>query len=591
MRQRPAAHPAERENDQLAARHMAMRERKLGDRRGGEHADRGLGDARIAGRDDQRIRHARDDLGTERKALFADDAPDMVELRLIIRAAAHLAREHRDILDRIERSRVDQPVDQLGPSREILGKRLGMAEDQAEQPRERWPCLEQPEEIDRARQSREHPVEPHDRALRIGRATERRDQTGQHRLERRARRRAAQRGVAAATPLLDSLRRKLGLDKARFGQLRIEPIPLERQRIALFGVERVIAARRRGHRRAKQIEQRAGIGNTVQLRDAIERLSGRELMRLAVLDHLDAVFDRAKQRIRVAQRHRLVRIDPARRSKRRQRTARIGDAQRGIAAAVDQLVDLREKFDLADATAPALEIVARAERLPLRIMIANPPRDTANLADGAEIERAAPHKRLHRGQEALAQRNVSRRRTRTDEGGALPWQGQRFVIGNRRIDRQGDRRDLGRRAQPQVDAQDIAVAIPRLQDLDDALGDADRGFLGRFARAMRQRRGIEQQDRIDVGGIIEFVAALLAERDSGKADRGGARRAFLDRGQDRGMQRAIGKVRQSARDRRQILAPRQVADRDSQCQPPALQPQPACRRHRQVWDLDRAQRG
>ena len=43
-----------------------------------------------------------------------------------------------------------------------------------------------------------------------------------------------------------------------------------------------------------------------------------------------------------------------------------GRAQRGIAAAVDQLVDLREEFAFADAPAPALHVPGRPERLPLR---------------------------------------------------------------------------------------------------------------------------------------------------------------------------------------------------------------------------------
>src|SRR3546814_3908062 len=53
-----------------------------------------------------------------------------------------------------------------------------------------------------------------------------------------------------------------------------------------------------------------------------------------------------------------------------------------------------------------------------------------------------------------------------------------------------------------------------------------------LARPVRQRLGVEQQDRIDIRRIIEFVAALLAERDRGEAHRLGVGRALGDRGSE-----------------------------------------------------------
>ena len=51
---------------------------------------------------------------------------------------------------------------------------------------------------------------------------------------------------------------------------------------------------------------------------------------------------------------------------------------------------------MSNAAAPALEIKARPERLALGMMIANAPRNPANLADRPEIERATPDERPDR---------------------------------------------------------------------------------------------------------------------------------------------------------------------------------------------------
>ena len=236
-------------------------------------------------------------------------------------------------------------------------------------------------------------------------------------------------------------------------------------------------------------------------------------------------------------------------------------------------MDLREEFDLADAAAPALEIIAGAERLPLRMVIAYPPGDVDDLADRPEIEAAPPHERPDRIEETRAERHIPAAGTRADEGGALPRQRLRFVISDRCLDRDRDRGDLGRRAQPQVDAQHIAVAVARLEQFHHAPPDPDRGVDRLLARLGRQGFGVEQQDRIDIRRIIELAAPLFAERDRGEADRRGARRALLDRGTDRAIERGIGEIGQHPRHRGEIERARKIADRRGQRQPPPRQPQ------------------
>ncbi len=234
---------------------------------------------------------------------------------------------------------------------------------------------------------------------------------------------------------------------------------------------------------------------------------------------------------------------------------------------MDQLVDLREELDLADAAAPALQVVSRAERLTLRMVVPDTPRDPPYLADRAEIERAPPYERLDRPHEPFAQASVARRGARLDEGRALPRQRQRFVIADRRVDRQRDRGHLGRGPQPEIDAQHIPVAVARLEQLDHPPRDPHRRLARLLAGAARERVRIEQEHRIDVGRIVELTRPLLAERDRDEADRLGSRRPLGDRGPDRQIERMVGEISQRGGDGGQVVRPGQVGEGDQQRQP------------------------
>jgi hypothetical protein len=87
-------------------------------------------------------------------------------------------------------------------------------------------------------------------------------------------------------------------------------------------------------------------------------------MRLEIVDHLQPMLDGAQLGISRAERCGVVGVDPSVRGQRGQRVAGRGHAQRRIAPAMDQLVNLREELDFADAAAAALQIISGAERLP-----------------------------------------------------------------------------------------------------------------------------------------------------------------------------------------------------------------------------------
>src|SRR5206468_9805440 len=92
------------------------------------------------------------------------------------------------------------------------------------------------------------------------------------------------------------------------------------------------------------------------------------------------------------------------------------------------------------------------------------------------------------------------------------------------------------------DAEGEAVRIALMEQFDELLADPHRRLARLLARAAREGGGIEQEERIDIGGIIELAAAMLAERDDREAARRLARRALLDRGGERAFEAAVGEI-------------------------------------------------
>src|SRR3546814_15185487 len=116
---------------------------------------------------------------------------------------------------------------------------------------------------------------------------------------------------------------------------------------------------------------------------------------------------------------------------------------------LDELMDLREKLDLANAAAPALQVEAGAERLPLREMVANPVAHRADFLELPEIEAAAPDEGLDRGEEILAEHAVARRGPAANERRLLPRPAFGFIIGDRGAVGRHDGRNPGMRGKGQ----------------------------------------------------------------------------------------------------------------------------------------------
>ncbi len=121
----------------------------------------------------------------------------------------------------------------------------------------------------------------------------------------------------------------------------------------------------------------------------------RQRVGLLVLDHLQAVLELAQNsdRLRSRSARRFIGYEPAR-AQRLDRLERAGRAQIGIAPAEDELLRLREEFDLADAAAPELDVVARDRDRAVAAMGVNLPLDGMDVLDRGVIEIAPPDERL-----------------------------------------------------------------------------------------------------------------------------------------------------------------------------------------------------
>src|SRR5690606_3239011 len=140
------------------------------------------------------------------------------------------------------------------------------------------------------------------------------------------------------------------------------------------------------------------------------------------------VLDRAQAVVGFAEHPRVFGIDDPFGGERVERRARAALAQRGQAAAVDQLVGLGEELDLADPAAAALDVEARPRIAPAAIGTADARGQPADLLDRGKIEAAAPDEGAQRAEERLARLAVAGRGARADERSALPRQRRALVV-------------------------------------------------------------------------------------------------------------------------------------------------------------------
>ena len=192
-------------------------------------------------------------------------------------------------------------------------------------------------------------------------------------------------------------------------------------------------------------------------------------------------------------------------------------AQPQLLAAIDALQALHQELDVADAPAVELHVQAGGlgRSLPAAVRADLFPRIQRGL-DGREIQLRPVHARQDAAQELARQRQVPGRVPRLDHGLQLP------VVRHFRVVAQGPAQAHGGfalaalGAQPQVDAEDRALARHPRQQLRGLLRQPDEVFpVGNLRRAGRLAVAV-QEHQVHVRAVVQFVAAQFAQGEHGK---------------------------------------------------------------------------
>ena len=258
--------------------------------------------------------------------------------------------------------------------------------------------------------------------------------------------------------------------------------------------------------------QRVPVGIVQAERDALaaERIVG-DVVGLRVAQHLHAVLHLPQQHIGSAQHARARAVDMSARLARHQRRQQAAHAQAGFAATADQLGQLHDELDLADAAGAELEVVGQILARDFRI---DQPLHFAQAGERGVVEVLAVHERPQQLLQLLAGMPVAGHRTRLDPGVALPVAPLALVVLLHRGERQRQPAGVAERAQAQVDAGADAVHGRLVQQAHQLAPEPDEILaVVEPARAVAVAALRIGQHQVDVGGEVQLAAAELAEAD------------------------------------------------------------------------------
>ena len=156
--------------------------------------------------------------------------------------------------------------------------------------------------------------------------------------------------------------------------------------------------------------------------------------------------------------------------------------------------------------------------------------DRVDVADRGVVEMAAPQERLQRAQEAGAGRLVAGDDAGLDQRRALPVLAVALVVLLGILDRQRQRMAGRMGAQPQIGAEDVAIARAVLEQVDQRAGEAHGERHRPLAAAIGHALGLEQHDQVDVARVVELEGAELAHAED--HDAAGAERLVRRVGRD-----------------------------------------------------------
>ena len=258
--------------------------------------------------------------------------------------------------------------------------------------------------------------------------------------------------------------------------------------------------------------QRCPVGFAQSLRQPRPRRRiVRQLLGLRVAQHLQPVFEQAQKTIRRDQSVAGVVGEMARIAQRAQRRLQAPFAQRGFAAAADQLQRLRQEFDLADPARAALDVLGHVLA---RDFGGDGRLHLAQAVERAVIEIAAVDERPQRVEEPRAGIEVASDRARLLPGVTLPVAAFALEIVLHRRKRHRDAPGGAERPQAQVDAMTEALGGDFVEQFRQLLAQAGEVILRRQrARAIAVAVLFVGVDQIDIRAEVQFAAAELAQRE------------------------------------------------------------------------------
>ena len=324
-----------------------------------------------------------------------------------------------------------------------------------------------------------------------------------------------------------------------------------------------------------------GRGISHESGEGVEFLSVfRQRLGLTVLDHLQAMLDGAQKIVSDGQVAGGPVLDAAGGHQGVDRAYRRSLAEAGVPSAEDELLRLGKKFDLADAAPSQLYIVARqAARRTNRAAAATGvdlALDRMHVLNGGEIQVSAPDEGPQPLKEGRPRGHIAGHDPRLDHRGALPVLAHALVVDLGGVDRQRDRGRGGIRAQAQICAENIAIGRALLEQIDQALGQPHHLALEPVGTHNRDFLRVEENDQIDIAGIVQFMGAKLPHTDHEQAARAvgcvllriegeyAAARCLPDQGVERGSDGPIGKVAERPGDGGQRPGAGQIGQRDAE---------------------------
>ncbi len=501
-----------------------MADGKIGHRPVKHQAQIGFGNCGMGGTGISRRKDAREDLGRDHELVMAGHGARLFKEQLGIRFAGKLGRSALFDLRTFRqagKSGIDDDVEHMRRAGDNVGKTRRAAEDLGEQPSDTRMVLQDRKQFDGRRHLAQSGIERRQRSIGIGRIAECFKQGRNKFCEDFARTGRGHGGATTEMPPADRIGDNGRPGKTQFSQR------IKRRRIILDPGEHQRSGRRGQSRRGleksgivpfdsqKPTGQRlfkSGAGIAAEPGEPVKVLvMGGQPLGLFIADHLDAVLDAAQEAIGFRQIDRSGLRNPAILAKRIEHRQRALAPQIGASSAVDELLGLDEELDLADAPTPDLHVMAKDGDGFMSFNRIDLPLHRMNIGNGSIIEVLAPNERRQILEKPLSGRNIAGDRAGLDHRRAFPVLPHGFVIGVGRIDRHNDRRRAWIRPEPEIDAVNVSVSIAILKEPDQRLDHPHGQFIGIARRLERRRFGIEKNGQIDVGGIIEFARAVLAE--------------------------------------------------------------------------------